>query len=200
MSRTLAPEALGPARLLLAAAAEALDGPAWLVGGAVRDALLGRPVADLDLALPAGSLAAARRLADRLDGAFVPLGEAHGTARVVLRQPIPAVLDLTDFRGPSLEADLRGRDVTIDGLAVPVEALVRGPAAVVDPTGGLADLAARRLRACSPTAFADDSVQVLRVLRLAAELGSPSRPRPSSWRGARSRGSPPCRSSGSATS
>ena len=137
----------------------------------MRDALLGRPVADLDLALPAGSVAAARRLADRLDGAFVPLGEAHGTARVVLRQPIAAVLDLTDFRGPSLEADLRGRDVTIDALAVPVEALVRGPAAVVDPTGGLADLAARRLRACSPTAFADDAVRVLRVLRLAAELG-----------------------------
>jgi putative nucleotidyltransferase with HDIG domain len=167
----LAPEALGPARLLLAAVAEALEGPAWLVGGAVRDALLGRPVLDLDLALPAGSVAAARRLAGRLDGAFVPLGEAHGTARVVLRQPIAASLDLTDFRGPSLEADLRGRDVTIDGLAVAVAELVRGPAVVVDPVGGLDDLAARRLRACGATAFADDALRVLRLLRLAAELG-----------------------------
>jgi putative nucleotidyltransferase with HDIG domain len=171
VSRTLAPEALGPAQALLAAVAEALEEPAWLVGGAVRDALLGQPVADLDLALPAGSVAAAQRLADRLDGTFVPLGEPHGTARVVLRRPVAAVLDLTDFRGPDLEADLRGRDVTIDALAVPVGTLAREPAAVVDPTGGLADLAARRLRACGPTAFADDALRVLRLLRLAAELG-----------------------------
>jgi putative nucleotidyltransferase with HDIG domain len=181
VSRTLAPEALGPARALLAAVAEALDGPAWLVGGAVRDALLGRPVADLDLALPSGSVATARRLADRLDGAFVPLGEAHGTARVVVRQPIAAVLDLTDFRGPSLEADLRGRDVTIDALAVTVGALVRGSATVVDPTGGLADLAGRRLRACGATAFADDAVRVLRLLRLAAELGFAIEPETERW-------------------
>jgi putative nucleotidyltransferase with HDIG domain len=170
VSRTLAPEALGPARALLAMVAEALDGPAWLVGGAVRDAWLGHPVADLDLALPAGSAAAARRLADRLGGAFVPLGEAHGTARVVVQQPIAASLDLTDFRGPSLEADLRGRDVTIDALAVPVAALLRGPTAIVDPTGGLDDLTARRLRACGATAFADDALRVLRLLRLGAEL------------------------------
>jgi poly(A) polymerase len=170
VSRTLAPEALGPARALLAMVAEALDGPAWLVGGAVRDALLGQPVADLDLALPGGSVATARGLAGRLDGAFVPLGEAHGTARVVVRQPLAASLDLTDFRGPSLEADLRGRDVTIDALAVSVADLARGPAVVVDPTGGLDDLAGRRLRACGATAFADDALRVLRLLRLAAEL------------------------------
>jgi putative nucleotidyltransferase with HDIG domain len=137
----------------------------------VRDALLGRPVADLDLAVTGGGVAAARQLADRLGGAFVPLDESRGTARVVLRDPIAAVVDLTDFRGAGLEADLRGRDVTIDALAVPLDALARGPAAVVDPTGGLADLAARRLRACGPTAFTDDAARVLRLLRLAAELG-----------------------------
>ncbi len=170
--RMLAPDRLGAARPLLATVADTVGGPVWLVGGAVRDAALGRPaVADLDFALPAGSVEAARRLADRLEAAFVPLGEPHGMARVVVRGPAPAVLDLADFRGPSLDADLRSRDFTIDALAVSVPDLLRGPAPVVDPSGGLADLAARRLRACSPRAFVEDPVRVLRLLRLRHALG-----------------------------
>ncbi len=167
---TLTAAALGAARSLLAAVGEALEAPACLVGGAARDALRGAPVYDLDLALPAGSLAAARRLADRLGAAFVPLGEPHGMARVVVETPARALVDLADFRGPTLEADLRGRDVTVNALAVPLADLLRGRALVLDPTGGLTDLAARRLRACSGTAFADDPVRIWRVLRLARAL------------------------------
>src|SRR5262249_41292562 len=137
---------------------------------AVRDLLLHRPLHDVDLALPAGSAAAARRLADRLGGTFVPVGEAHGVARVVLTGPSLRRLDLADLRGPSLEADLAGRDVTIDALAVDLRGLLRGAAEVKDPTGGLGDLASRRLRACRTTAFADDPVRVLRMLRLGHEL------------------------------
>ena len=159
-----------PLRPLLAAVAEAIGSPAWLVGGGVRNLLLARTLHDVDLALPDGSGAAARRLADRLGGAFVPLGEPHGMARVVLAGTPPLQVDLTDFRGPSLEADLAGRDVTVDALAVDLHALLRGPAAIQDPTGGLDDLARRRLRACGPTAFADDPVRVLRVLRLGHQL------------------------------
>jgi putative nucleotidyltransferase with HDIG domain len=81
------------------------------------------------------------------------------------------VIDLADFRGPTLEADLAGRDVTVNALAVSLADLLRGPAAaVVDPTGGLADLAAGRLRACAPTAFTADPVRVLRLLREAEML------------------------------
>ena len=168
-SVTLGP--LDPMRPLLAAVAETVGGPVWLVGGAVRDLLLARALHDVDLALPGGSGAVARRLADRLGGAFVPLGEPHGMARVVLAGPPPLQMDLADFRGPSLEADLAGRDVTVDALAVDLHALLRGPAAIHDPTGGLGDLARRRLRGCGPTAFADDPVRVLRVLRLGHQLG-----------------------------
>lgn len=168
---TVALAALAAVRPLLAAAAEVIAGPAWLVGGAVRDVLLGRPVHDVDLALPGGSLAAGRRLADRLGAAFVPLGEAHGVARVVVPGLPPVSVDLADFRGPTLEADLAGRDVTVDALAVPLRELLGGAAPVVGPVGGLADLAARRLVACGPAAFRDDPVRVLRVLRLAHELG-----------------------------
>ncbi len=165
--------ALGPAeplRPLLATVVETIEGPVWLVGGAVRDLLLGRRLRDVDLAVPAGSDAAARRLADRLGAAFVPLGEAHGMARVVVASPLPLHVDLANLRGPTLEADLFGRDVTVDALAADLRALLRGPAAVHDPTGGLGDLEARRLRACRATALADDPLRVLRVVRLAHEL------------------------------
>jgi putative nucleotidyltransferase with HDIG domain len=157
-------------RPLLGAVVETVGRPVWLVGGAVRDLLLSRPLRDVDLALPADSVEAARALAGRLGGAFVPLGEAHGMARVVVPGPPPLHIDLGDLREPTLDADLAARDVTIDALAVDLDALLRGPAPVRDPTGGLGDLAAGRLRACGPTAFVDDPVRVLRLLRLAHQL------------------------------
>jgi putative nucleotidyltransferase with HDIG domain len=160
-----------PLRPLLGTILEVLGGPVWLVGGPVRDLLLGRPVRDVDLALPAGSVEAARRVAERLGAAYVPLGEPHGVARVVLPGPPPLQVDLADLRAPTLEGDLAARDVTIDALAVDLAALLRGPAAVQDPTGGVGDLAERRLRACGASAFTDDPVRVLRVLRLAHQLG-----------------------------
>jgi putative nucleotidyltransferase with HDIG domain len=159
-----------PLRPLLGAVAETLGRPVWLVGGAVRDLLLGRALHDVDLALPAGSVTAARRLADRLEAAYVPLGEPHGMARVVVLGTAAIHVDLADLRGPGLEADLAGRDVTINALAVDLVALLRGPAPIQDPTGGVRDLAARRLRACRRSAFVDDPVRVLRVLRLAHQL------------------------------
>jgi putative nucleotidyltransferase with HDIG domain len=157
-------------RPLLGAVVETAGRPVWLVGGTVRDLLLGRPLRDVDLALRAGSVEAARALAARLGGAFVPLGEAHGMARVVVSGPPPVQIDLGDLRGPTLDADLAARDVTIDALAVDLDALLRGPAPVWDPTGGLGDLAAGRLRACGPAAFVDDPLRVLRLLRLAHQL------------------------------
>jgi hypothetical protein len=115
-------------------------------------------------------------------------------ARVVLPGPPPLEVDLGDLRGPSLEADLAARDVTVDALAVDLDALLGGAAPIRDPTGGLGDLAARRLRACGPTAFADDPLRVLRLLRLGHQpsSGSPSSPRP---RRSRARRRPPSRRS-----
>ena len=138
-----------------------------VVGGTVRDALRGRAVHDIDLAAPRDTLRWARRLADALGGAFYPLDAARGTGRVLLDQHGERlVIDLAAYRGATLEDDLRARDFTINALAVPLHA----PDRLIDPTGGLQDLKDKVLRACSPRAFTDDPLRVLRGVRLAAEL------------------------------
>jgi putative nucleotidyltransferase with HDIG domain len=147
--------------------------PAHLVGGAVRDLLLGRAADDLDVIVPSGALGLARRLADRTDGTYVELDAARGAARVILRRGrSPVQVDVTDFRAPGLAADLARRDFTINALALPVASLVReGGATVIDPLGGLADLSAQRLRLAGSDAIASDPSRALRGLRLEAQLG-----------------------------
>ncbi|MBI4242030.1 MAG: HD domain-containing protein [Candidatus Rokubacteria bacterium] len=147
---------------------------AFLVGGAVRDILLARQdVEDLDLALSNGALEVARSLADCLGGAFVALDEARGAGRVVFKaEPGHRQVDLTDFRASALEADLRGRDFSVNAIAVPLGPLVRDTQArVVDPSGGLIDLARRRLRLAGPGVFEADPLRALRGVRLASQLG-----------------------------
>lgn len=163
-------------RTLLLALAELLgpSGEAFVVGGAVRDLLLSREVVeDLDLTVPSGALATGRSLASRLGGAFVALDERRGAARVVVRVGTEdRRVDLTDFRAPTLEADLQARDFSVNAIAVPLVPLVRaGKAQPVDPTGGLDDLARRRLRLAGPRALEEDPLRALRGVRLAIELG-----------------------------
>lgn len=161
---------------LILGLAELLDPmtDAFVVGGAIRDLLLSRhPPDDLDLALPARALEMAQALAAQMGGRYVCLDSARGAGRVILRSDERiAQIDLTDFRSPSIEADLRGRDFTINALAVSVRRLARAEAApVLDSTGGLADLAKRRLRLAGPRAFSDDPVRAFRGIRLAGALG-----------------------------
>lgn len=162
-----------PLRLTLRSLSEALSvhPDVWMVGGAVRGLVSKRVVDDLDLVLPAGAIPLARMLADRLRGAFVLLDSERGAARVVFKEGEGIrQLDITDFRASSLEEDLRRRDFTVNALAVPLNGLVReGRAAVIDPTGGLEDLARRRLRLAGPTSLSDDPVRALRGVRLALE-------------------------------
>ena len=149
----------------------ALLGPdrrAWLVGGAVRDALAGGRVRELDVAVPHGAVELGRQLADRLRAGFVVLDEARGVCRVAGGPQI----DLADFRAPDLEGDLRARDFTVNALAVPLGALLaQGRAPVEDPTGGLRDLAARTIRLCAPAALRDDPLRALRAVRLGLRPG-----------------------------
>jgi putative nucleotidyltransferase with HDIG domain len=155
--------------LLRAARSAAGKQPLLLVGGAVRDGRLRRPVVDVDLAVPSGALALARAIADGAGGAFVELDAARGAGRVIVDG---AYLDVTDFRAPTLAGDLAARDFTVNAMAVDVRALLaHGRARIIDPTGGLADLAARRLRLAGSGVLADDPVRALRGVRLEIALG-----------------------------
>jgi len=154
----------------LALARAALAGQeAWLVGGAVRDLLLRREGAgrDLDLVVsgdPAAAAAAVRAGAPRGTAAFA-LSEEFGAWRVA-GPGSSWQIDISPLQGGSLDADLRQRDLTVNALAQP---LAGGDP--VDLGGGLTDLEARSLRMVSPAAFDADPLRVLRVARLAVELG-----------------------------
>lgn len=141
--------------------------PVYLVGGAVRDALLGRPSHDLDFVVPAGAIRLAFRVADALGVPAFALDRERDTGRVVFPGE-EATLDFARFRGPDLLADLGDRDFTINALALPATA--RTTASIIDPTGGLADLAARQIRPTHPGALASDPVRALRAVRLAHSL------------------------------
>ncbi|MEZ5098866.1 MAG: hypothetical protein R3C15_03500 [Thermoleophilia bacterium] len=142
---------------------EAVAGqPAWLVGGCVRDELLGRPVLDLDVTL-ADPERAARRYGRLAGEAVFPLSERHGAWRVVRGDGV--TVDFVRLRG-SLAEDLAARDFTLNAIAVPVDGGDH-----VDPTGGLADLERRVLRAVSDGVFRDDPLRLLRAVRIAEELG-----------------------------
>ncbi|HXV35248.1 MAG TPA: hypothetical protein VD769_14675 [Gaiellaceae bacterium] len=139
------------------------DEPAWVVGGALRDELLGREIVDVDVACPGPELAA--RLYGRLArGAVFPLSERHGAWRVAF--PDGTTVDFTPLRGGTIEEDLATRDFTANALARP---LAGGE--LVDPLGGETDLRERRLRAVGPSVFEDDPLRLLRAVRLEDELG-----------------------------
>ncbi|HEY7649492.1 MAG TPA: HD domain-containing protein [Methylomirabilota bacterium] len=165
-------ERLAPSEIVLLRAVAAAAGRGvepMLVGGAVRDARLGRQRRpDVDVAVASGALDLGRRVASALGGAFVVLDEERGAARVLTGG---GQLDITDFRAPTLAEDLAARDFTVNALAVPVRGLLHGRAQIIDPVGGLGDLGARRLRLAGPRALTDDPLRALRAVRLEALLG-----------------------------
>jgi putative nucleotidyltransferase with HDIG domain len=151
-------EGLAAARVVLA------DEPAWLVGGAVRDQLLGRATTDVDVALAGDPRAAAVAIARAAGGTAFELSGAFGAWRVVGRGGGWNV-DLVRLRDGDLAADLAARDFTINAMAEPIAG-----GELLDPHGGRADLEARRLRMVSAAALADDPLRTLRAARLAVEL------------------------------
>jgi tRNA nucleotidyltransferase/poly(A) polymerase len=142
-----------------------LQDGAWLVGGAVRDLLLARDTADYDVAVAGDARGVARSLGRALDAHVFELSEGFGAWRVVARDH-GWQIDVLPLAGGGIEADLGQRDLTINAIAQSL-----GEGVVIDPFGGRADLAARRLVMVSESAFAADPLRVLRVVRFACELG-----------------------------
>lgn len=148
--------------------------PVYLVGGAVRDLLLGRGRADVDLVVEGDAAALAAKL-----GADVTAHERFGTAKLTLEghevdiasarteaYPRPGALPIV---GPArhLEADLARRDFTVNAMAIPLHGAPR----LIDPHGGQADLAAKQLRVLHRGSFADDPTRAIRAARYAARFG-----------------------------
>ncbi len=166
-------------RMLEAAAAwgRARQQPVWLVGGPVRDALLGRLSEDVDLAVERGARVLAEDLAFRLGGRAIEHAEfltaaahfADGdivdvvTAR---RESYPAPGALPQVHPGTIEEDLLRRDFAMNAIAYELDS-----GTILDPAGGRADLDARRVRILHERSFIDDPTRVFRALRLAARLG-----------------------------
>ncbi len=142
---------------------------AYLAGGAVRDLLLERPVHDLDFALPKGTIPAAKKVADQMDGGFFVLDQKRQTCRVILKgeNSQRLVVDFTLFQGDTIEQDLAARDFTITAMALDLQ----DRNTVIDPLGGAQDLLDGLIRSTSETSLEDDPLRCVRAVRLAAQLG-----------------------------
>jgi poly(A) polymerase len=165
--------------------------PAFVVGGFIRDSILGRTCRDIDITVQGDPIAIAREFAEAIGGTFFVLKEQHSVARVLVsvRPPTHAAeqsgdVVTIDFVGfdADVESDLARRDFTINSIAVPCSVVaahmtehgvalpgIAGQA--IDPFGGLDDLADHRIRITSSSVFADDPGRLLRAVRLAMELG-----------------------------
>jgi tRNA nucleotidyltransferase/poly(A) polymerase len=137
---------------------------AWLVGGVVRDALLERPLVDVDLAVDGDVEQAARAIAKAIRGPVFSLSDQFGAWRV-LDAERGISCDVSPLQGDTIEADLAKRDFTINAIALPL-----GGGELIDPHDGLEDVQAGVLRVLGAQAYADDPLRTLRLVRLAAEL------------------------------
>ncbi len=150
--------------------ARARGAPVLLVGGAVRDALLGQPSPrDLDFAVQGDAVALGRAVANALGASFYVLDAERGTARVLTRERTPTggiVMDFAVCRGSDWRADALARDFTINAIAVNLD-----DGAPVDEVNGLADLDAGVIRAANEHVMDDDPVRALRAVRLSFALG-----------------------------
>jgi tRNA nucleotidyltransferase/poly(A) polymerase len=150
-------------RALLAAVERAGDVPCHLVGGTLRDRLLGLTSHDFDAVVSGRGREIAEAVAAALSARFVPLGGKEFAAyRLVADDD---VLDLWDRAEMSLDDDLARRDFTVNAFAF-------GPreGTIADPWGGLPDLGRRVLRATTRESFTGDPLRVLRLPRLTLQL------------------------------
>ena len=152
--------------------------PSYLVGGFMRDALVERDTADVDIAVDDDALETARRAAGALEGRYVPLDSENGIGRVVLSDSntshdIQKInIDFSTLRG-NIENDLAQRDFTVDAMAIKLdESLDAGLStdSIIDPFGGREDLRRGLIRTVDEGVFRADAVRLLRAVRIAAEL------------------------------
>jgi tRNA nucleotidyltransferase (CCA-adding enzyme) len=139
--------------------------PAYLVGGAVRDALLGRTrdYLDLDFVLPDRAIETAKTIANHYQAGFVVLDQKRAIARVVFPQ---GTLDFAQMEGATIEQDLQRRDFRINAIAYNPHTKE-----IIDPLHGCQDLEQQLIRMVSAPNLQDDPLRLLRAYRQSAQLG-----------------------------
>jgi poly(A) polymerase len=142
---------------------------AHLVGGGLRDLILGRNTTDMDFTLSGALREIPSRFAEMVAGTFFWLDKERGHARVA-RKTGGATLtfDFTPQRGACIEEDLAERDFTINALAWPLTGCGEE---VIDPLMGIADIRRKLIRACASHSFNNDPLRLIRAVRFAATLG-----------------------------
>ncbi len=140
------------------------DDSVFLVGGAVRDHLLGLTIRDLDFVVSGDSILLARKVAKKIKGVFFILDPARHTARVICKnsESSSLTLDFALMQGTSIKEDLIKRDFTINAIAMNIENL----ALLIDPLKGEIALKERRIILCSPESIIHDPLRILRAIRL----------------------------------
>lgn len=170
------------ARIPLLASLLPPDLECFLVGGALRDWQLGRPVSDFDFAVSGDPTTLAQRFAAAIGGHWFLLDAERRQSRVVTRQQdAPSFnYDFSLFRADDLIGDVHLRDFTINAVALPVVTGNELPA-LIDPLGGISHLRCGFLRGCSPGVFRDDPLRILKGVRHCATLGLSVEPRTLIW-------------------
>lgn len=136
----------------------------YLVGGAVRDALLGKSTCDRDIAIK-GAEEFAHKIAEKFDATFITLDSEFKIYRVVLQDKVN-YLDISEIQGETIEEDLMRRDFTINAIAYDLKT-----EEFIDVTGGVEDLKNRVLRHIKDENLAEDPLRILRAFRFASVTG-----------------------------
>jgi poly(A) polymerase len=140
------------------------DSGVYLVGGSVRDYLMGRHPADLDLAVSTDAVGYAKTLTKKIKGRLVVLGKERFSLYRIVKGPV--IIDVAQLKGNDIASDIQDRDFTINGLAC---RLIDGQ--IIDRVGGIDDLDKKRIRMISDRIFEADPVRLLRAHRMATCLG-----------------------------
>jgi len=142
-----------------------LPGRTYLVGGCVRDLILGTASSDFDLVTSEPSLDLAQRIAEHLGGTAFLLDRRRQVARVALNKG-ELTVDVSPPKGKDIAADLAERDITINAMAIqPFDGTL------IDPLGGVKDLQGKRIRLIAERNLKDDPLRGLRCLRFSVQLG-----------------------------
>ena len=136
----------------------------YLVGGSVRDALMGKSFVDRDIAIK-NAEAFARKLADKFNATFIELDPENKIYRLVLEDKIN-YLDISEIQGVNIEDDLERRDFTMNAIAID---LANGK--IIDPYNGQADIKTKVIRHIKESNFTDDPLRILRAFRFASTTG-----------------------------